>query len=170
MGDIADIVNVASSVVKILASNETESMGKLATALPRGIDPLSTGGEWQRVERPLAVGMIWECSHPSVCDDDLITIGVVWTFGGSVNGKGRYIKDAEAYSKIGHIGPTYNYDIFVKFAESGTPIGPEPVAMLTGTFNVRVSRTVYGIDLGVVSSRIYGFQILGDGSGHLHPL
>jgi hypothetical protein len=166
MGDIADIVNAASSVVKILDSNETESMGKLATALPRGVDPLSTGGNWQRTERPLALTLTWKAAHPTFRDDEVITIGVVWTFGGSVKGKGRYIKDAEAFAKVGYIPLTYHVDIFVKFAESGTPIGTEPVAMLTGTFNVRQSRTITGIQ----GSWVYGFKILGDGSGSMRAI
>jgi len=166
MGDIADIVNVASQVVKILDSNETESMGTLATALPRGVDPLSTGGNWQRTETPLAVPLTWKAAHPTFRDDDVITIGVVWTFGGSVNGKGRYIKDAEGYVTVKHISSTFYVDVLLKFAESGTPIGTEPVAMLTGTFHVRRSRIITGVQ----GSWVYGFKILGDGSGSMRQI
>ena len=50
---------------------------------------------------------------------------------------------------VQHTSPTYHYDVSVKFAESGTPIGPEPVAMLTGTLNVRTSRTITGVESGL---------------------
>ncbi len=166
MGDIADIVNTASSVVKILDSNVTASMGSLASALPRGVDPLSTGGNWQRVEKPLLVTLTWAALHPTFSSDSVLNLGVVWTFGGSVNGTGRYIKDAEAYVTVGYVASTYYFDVSVKFAESGTPIGPEPIAMLTGTFNVRRSRIITGIQ----DSLMLGFKILGDGSGVLTEL
>lgn len=100
MGDLGDIVNLATGVMKILDSNETESMGKLATALPRGVDPLATDGNWQRLDRPMSFSLVWKAEHPTFSDDDQITIGLIWTFGGSVGGKGRYIKDAEAYVTV----------------------------------------------------------------------
>jgi hypothetical protein len=166
MGDIVDIVNVASSVVKLLDSNETQSMGNLASALPKGLDPLATDGNWQRVTQPLGLTLTWAALHPTFASDSVLTLGVVWTFGGSVKGKGRYIKDAEAYVKVGSVTSTYSFDVSVKFAESGTPIGPEPIAMLTGTFNVRRSRIITGIQ----DSTMWGFKILGDGSGELKAL
>jgi hypothetical protein len=166
MGDLGDIVNLATGVMKILDSNETESMGKLATALPRGVDPLATDGSWQRLAPPMSFSLVWKAEHPTFRDDDQITIGLIWTFGGSVGGKGRYIKDAEAYVTVQHTSPTYHYDVSVKFAESGTPIGPEPVAMLTGTLNVRTSRTITGVE----STQVFGFTILGDGSGNVKQL
>jgi hypothetical protein len=166
MGDLGDIVNLATGVMKILDSNETESMGKLATALPRGVDPLATDGNWQRLATPMSFSLVWRAEHPTFRDDDQITIGLIWTFGGSVGGKGRYIKDAEAYVTVQHTSPTYHYDVSVKFAESGTPIGPEPIAMLTGTLNVRTSRTLTGVE----STQVFGFTILGDGSGNVKQL
>lgn len=68
--------------------------------------------------------------------------------------------------KVGSVTATYSFDVTAKFAESGTPIGSEPVAMLTGTFNVVRSRTIFG----VVDSSVYGFKILGDGSGEMVEL
>lgn len=166
MGDIVDIVNVASSVVKLLDSNETQSMGNLASALPKGLDPLATDGNWQRVTQPLGLTLTWAALHPTFASNSVLTVGVVWTFGGSVKGKGRYIKDAEAYVKVSSVTSTYSFDVSVKFAESGTPIGPEPIAMLTGTFNVRRSRIITGIQ----DSTMWGFKVLGDGSGELKAL
>ncbi len=86
----------------------------------------------------------WPALHPTFASDTVISLGVIWTFGGSVDGKGRFIKDAEAYVKVGSVTATYSFDVTAKFAESGTPIGSEPVAMLTGTFNVVRSRTIFG--------------------------
>lgn len=166
MSELTDIVNLASSAVTLLKSNETQSMGSLATALPRGVDPLKTGGNWQRKSTPLVMTITWPALHPTFASDTVISLGVIWTFGGSVDGKGRFIKDAEAYVKVGSVTATYNFDVTAKFAESGTPIGSEPIAMLTGTFNVVRSRTVFG----VVDSSMYGFKILGDGSGEMVEL
>ncbi|GAB6859888.1 hypothetical protein [Microbacterium xylanilyticum] len=166
MSDLTDIVNLASSAVTLLKSNETQSMGSLATALPRGVDPLKTGGNWRRVTNPLVMTITWPALHPTFASDTVISLGVIWTFGGSVDGKGRFIKDAEAYVKVGSVTATYSFDVTAKFAESGTPIGSEPVAMLTGTFNVVRSRTIFG----VVDSSVYGFKILGDGSGEMVEL
>ena len=166
MGDLGDIVNLATGVMKILDSNVTESMGKLATALPRGVDPLATDGNWQRLATPMSFTLVWKALHPTFSDDDQITIGLIWTFGGSVGGRGRYIKDAEAYVTVQHTSPTYHYDVSVKFAESGTPIGPEPIAMLTGTLNVRTSRVITGVQ----ATQVFGFTILGDGSGNVKQL
>jgi hypothetical protein len=141
-------------------------MGQLATALPRGVDPMATDGSWARVETPLEFPMVWKARYPTFRDDDEIRIGVIWTYGGSVGGKGRFIKDAEAYVVVKHISLTYHVDVTVKFAETGTPIGPEPVAMITGTLNIRRSRSITGIE----GSWMYGVKILGDGSGSIVAL
>lgn len=166
MGDLSDIVNAATAVFKILDSNETEAMGKLASALPRGIDPMATDGNWTRLSNPMLTTVTWKARFPTFRDDDVIRLGVIWTYGGSVGGKGKFIKDAEAFVTVEHISSTFNVDVSVRFAETGTPIGPEPVAMLTGTFNVRRSRTL----LGVLPSQFFGFKILGDGSGAVSQL
>jgi hypothetical protein len=166
MSDLTDIANLASSAVTLLKDNVTQSMGRLATALPRGVDPLATGGGWQRVPRPMVMTVRWPALHPTFADDSVLDLGVLWTYGGSVEGRGRFIKDAEAYVKVESVGSTYDFDVTAKFADSGTPIGTEPVAMLTGTFNVVRSRVVFG----TVDSCVFGFKILGDGSGQIVEL
>jgi hypothetical protein len=166
MGDLGDIVNLASQVVKVLDSNEVQSMGNLATALPRGVDPLSTDGNWKRLDSPMLMTITWPAEYPTFSDDDVLNLGVIWTYGGSVHGEGRFIKDAEAFVTVGHISSTYTYNVAAKFADSGTPIGPGPTAMLTGTFNVRVSRWITGAE----PSLMIGFTILGDGSGSMKRL
>lgn len=166
MSDLTDIVNLASSAVTLLRSNVTQSMGTLATALPRGTDPMQTDGTWKRAPRPIFMRLTWAAEHPTFADDTVIDLGLIWTYGGSVGGHGRFVKDAEAYVKVTSITPTYDFDVTAKFAETGTPIGTEPVAMITGTFNVVRSRVV----LGVVDSCVFGFKLLGDGSGEITEL
>lgn len=167
MSDLTDIVNLATQAVKILDSNETQNMGQLASALPRGIDPMTaTGGNWQRVARPATMTLTWKAKYSWARDDDVLTLGVVWTFGGSIDGKGQFIKDAEAFVNVGHITSTFYYDVTVRFAETGTPVGPEPIAMLTGTVNVRSSRIITGLQ----SQSNYGIKILGNGAGEITTL
>ncbi len=66
----------------------------------------------------------------------------------------------------GHISLTVRYDVFVKFAESGTPIGDEPIGMLTGSFNVRVGSSVFGETF----SQFYGIRVFGNGAGDIKQI
>jgi hypothetical protein len=88
---------------------------------------------------------------------------VRWNYNGQVAGKGRYIKDLEAFVILGHTSLTVRYDVLVKFSDNGTPIGPEPVAMLTGSLNVRVGSSVYGSTF----SQFFGVRVFGNGAGDI---
>jgi hypothetical protein len=165
MTDLKDIVNVVSGVSEILRSNETESMPALASALPRGIDPLATDPTWSNEPQVMKLRLTYppNVEIPGVTEDDVLTLGVRWNYNGQVGGGGRFIKDLEAFVIVGHISLTVRYDVFVKFADSGTPIGAEPTAMLTGSFNVRVGSSV----LGETFSEFYGIRVFGNGAGDI---
>ncbi|AKU16613.1 hypothetical protein [Luteipulveratus mongoliensis] len=166
MGDIGEIVNTTTQIFKILDNNVTTSMGKLATALPKDVDALATDGNWVRRDHAMILPLVWPAKYPELNDDDVVNLGLIWTYGGSVNGEGRYIKDAEAFATVGHISLGYTIDVSVRFADTGTPVGDEPIAMITGTFNVRQRRTL----IGELPSCVIGFTLMGDGRGTMKEL
>lgn len=168
MADLKDIVNTVTGVSEILRANETESMPALASALPRGIDPLATDPTWSNEPRVIKLRLTYPPNIPidGVTEDDILTLGVRWNYNGQVGGQGRYIKDLEAFVIAGHISLTVRYDVFVKFAESGTPIGDVPIAMLTGSFNVRVGSSIYGETF----SEFYGIRVFGNGAGDIKQI
>jgi hypothetical protein len=168
MSDLNDIVNAVSGVSAILRSNETETMPALASALPRGIDPIATDPTWSSEPQLVKLRLTYppRLAIPLITADDELTLGVRWNYNGQVGGKGRYVKDVEAFVITGHISLTVRYDVFVKFAESGTPIGSEPIAMLTGSFNVRVGSSVYGETF----SQYYGIRVFGNGAGDIKEI
>lgn len=168
MTDLKDIVNVVTGVSEIMRSNETESMPALANALPRGIDPITTDPTWSTEPAVMTLGLTYppNIEIPFVTEDDHLTLGVRWNYNGQVGGSGRYIKDLEAFVIAGHISLTVRYDVYVKFAESGTPVGTEPIAMLTGSINVRVGSSV----LGETYSQFFGIRVFGDGAGDIKQI
>jgi hypothetical protein len=166
--DLKDIQNAVTGVIEILKSNETESMPALASALPRGIDPIATDPTWSSEPQVMKLRLTYPPATeiPGINEDDVITLGVRWNYNGQVGGRGRFIKDLEAFVITGHISLTVRFDVFVKFAESGTPVGDEPIAMLTGSFNVRVGSSVFGETF----SEFYGIRVFGDGAGDIKEI
>jgi hypothetical protein len=171
--DLKDIVNTAITVVDLLKSNVVQAMPALASALPRGIDAMTTDPTWSSDPRTITAVLTYPCAHPLpeplTIADNVLKIGVRWNYLGQVGGKGRYIKDAEAFVIVENINPTLTFDVAVKFAETGTPISAsapdEPVAMLSGSFTVRVSSL-----LGVLFTQFYGVRLFGNGAGRIEPL
>ena len=165
MTDLKDIVNATTGVIEILKSNETESMPNLASALPRGIDPLSTDATWSNTPQVMKLKLVYppRVRIPVITEDDELTLGVRWNYNGQVGGHGRFIKDLEAFVILGHTSVTVRYDVLVKFSDTGTPIGPEPIAMLTGSLNVRVGSSVYGSTF----SQFFGVRVFGNGAGDI---
>lgn len=163
-----DIVNAVTGVINLVKSNETESMPTLASALPRGIDPLTTDPTWSDTQAIIKLKLTYppNIRIPGLTEDDELTLGVRWTYNGQVAGRGRYIKDLEAFVILGHTSLTVRYDVLVKFSETGTPIGAEPTAMLTGSINVRVGSAVFGSTF----SELYGVRVFGNGSGNIMPI
>jgi hypothetical protein len=162
--NLKDIVNTVTEVMTLIKSNETENIPRLATALPRDVDPLTGTAGWSANPQTMVASIVYPCAHPNpLCEDNRLRIGFRWTYDGSVDGAGQYIKDAEAFAIIDYINPTISIDAIVKFAESGTPIGDGPIAMITATVNVRVSQIIRGL----LFTQFYGVRLLGDGSGDI---
>ena len=172
--DLKDIVNTTITVIDLLKANVVQAMPALATALPRGVDPLATDPTWssepQMVLLALTFPHAYPLPEPFRLADDGLKIGVRWNYSGQVGGKGRYIKDLEAFVLVDHISATMTYDIAVKFAETGTPINapsPDgPIAMLTGSFTLRVSQ----FSSGVLFSNYFGIRVFGNGSGDIKQI
>jgi hypothetical protein len=165
--NLTDIVNAVTKVFELCSSNETTEMPEHAHAVPRNVDPLTGTAGWSDTQARMVGTLRYPPAHKlpliPAAPDDVIKLGMNWTYGGSVNGHGRYIKDAEGFVIVENVNATVLFDVSVKFAESGTPVGPEPVALLTATINVRVSQRI----VGLLFTQFFGCRLFGNGSGDI---
>jgi hypothetical protein len=167
--DLKDIVNAVSQVFAICKSNVATTMGKDAHAVPRGVDILTQTSGWVADPRQLLVVDTLPAvfrgtnTHIPGLSNTKLEFGVQWTYGGQVGGHGRYIKDARAFVIVDSVTILYTVDVEAKFSETGTPIGSEPVAMLTATINAKFTHALLGTEF----SQLIGVRIFGDGSGDM---
>lgn len=168
MGDLGDIVNAVSQVVKICDTNVAQAMGQHAHALPRGIDPMGgevSGGTSQSAI--VAVNLIWRADYPSIASDTNLTIGISWLPNLQVSGRGQFLKDAYAYCTVTSVTGTWQVDVTAKFDDTGTPIGDRtnPTALLRCLITINRKHMYIQED-----THNYEFSIMGNGQGSYQSL
>jgi len=167
--NLTDIVNATTQVFALCKSNVAATMPQDAHAVPRGVDVMTGTSGWSADQTRLILRGNWPAvfrgsdTHIPGLQDTNLGFGVQWTFNGQVDGKGRFIKDARAFVIIDSVTIVYNVDVEVKFSETGTPIGEQPIAMLTATMNAKFTHALLGTEF----SQLLGLRIFGDGSGDL---
>jgi len=168
MGDLGDIVNAVSQVVKICDTNVAQAMGVHAHAMPRGIDPLGgqvSGGSSQSAI--CACNIRWPALYPSIASDTNLTIGISWLPNLQVDGKGQFLKDAYAYCSVASVTGTWQIDVTAKFDDTGTPIGDRsnPTALLRCLITINRKHMYIQED-----TSNYEFSIMGSGQGSYQQL
>jgi hypothetical protein len=164
----AEVVNIADKVFTLVRSSEVETMPQLASALPPGVDPnvASRWSGWSITPQTLENTVIYE-PKSSLFSDTKFHLGVRFNFGGRADGQPwTYVKDVEAFVVVDSVTILNELDIAVKFASTGTPIDSTKSVMLTGSFNVRLSHKVWGVE----SSKFFAVRVFGHGGVDILPL
>jgi hypothetical protein len=160
--DFKDVWNAVTDVATLMESNTSYAMGQRAFCVPKGLQPMDLLWSEQ------AEHHIWDrasqtstCAQYLWCDDTQIRLGVVWSFGGTYQGGGRYLHDAYMYAVADSTLLGTSYDVTGSFSPTPVTVG-NGVAQLQGTIFVagKFAR-MHNRDWR------WDFTIQGDGAGWL---
>jgi cephalosporin-C deacetylase-like acetyl esterase len=161
--DFKDVWNAVTDVATLLESNTTYAMGTRAFVVPKGLQPLDL--EWSsQQEHRIGDRRLWSswCSRNLWCDATDIRIGVIWSFGGRYQGKGRYLHDAYMWAVADSTAVGVSVSGSGQFSDTPVTVG-NAVAVLQGSIHVVRRRA------GSSSDFFWDFTIQGDGAGEIRP-
>ena len=142
------IVNGGSTVMELLGRVESTNGIDYANAVPDGVDPMQLFG-WASAPHWLSVTWrsssdwwaIWQADYD-------FTVGISFYYGGSLDGRGRYLDYASPYLDVRVIPPGFSIDVRCTVTAAPHDGGSEhdPVAVLPlkleVTFNGAFKRAV----------------------------
>jgi hypothetical protein len=164
-----EVVNLIDKVIPLVKSNEVETMPQFASALPPGVDPnvASHWTGWSTTPQVLQLTVDYPPGSSTLYSDTKFHLGVRFSYGGRAdNQPWTFIKDLEAFVIVDSVTAFNQLDVAVKFASTGTPIDTQKTVMLTGSFNCRMSHSVFGTEF----SQFFGVQVFGNGAAEIRGL
>jgi len=154
--DFKDVWSAVHDVGDWVASEATTKLVDNAFMIPKGVSSPNELSGWEGEPHHIWQSYEWE-GHTS---DTRIHYGIVWYYGASVEGRGRYIGNADIYFAVDEIGFLEKFRVDASFNNPMT-IG-NGVAQMSGGLSIGYYE--YG---SLSKSLQYQFIIRGDGAGNL---
>jgi hypothetical protein len=162
----ADVWNAVKDVATLAKNNEHTAMPARAFVAPAGHQPIDLNWD-KECEQPLELPPYRYDTYASAHSDGhfsptVIRVGVRWKFGGSFQGYGLFLHDAEMYVVVDSTCVGACVDATGSF--SATPVMVNGVAHLEGTIDVQVKELGGAMH---VQDLHFNLLVCGDGAGHL---
>lgn len=160
--NFADVWTAVTDVARTLSTEASTNLVDNGFVIPRGVSSPNELSDWvgspHQIEESLR--------FPSWASDNVgttetrIRFGAIWYFGGRLEGRGRYIGNADIYAIVGGLGLGHRFNISASFDNPLTV--DNNVAQLSGSLTIeryywRMLEDTYR----------FQFQIRGNGGGQI---
>ncbi|MGZ4723569.1 MAG: hypothetical protein ACXV8L_05070 [Ilumatobacteraceae bacterium] len=133
--DFKDVWSAVGDVAHELTGEGTVQLASNGFALPRGVSSPDQLTGWSDAYAHVREGMVWKSQwFILLTTPTRIRLGATWYYGGGVEGKGRYIANANVYFIIDSIGWWEKFKVESHFDQP--LIVGNGVAQLSGSINV----------------------------------
>lgn len=160
--DLGDVWTAITDVAETLSSEASFNLANNGFVLPRAASSADQLAGWHGDPHQIEQALRWgsTCSDWGICSPTRVRLGMLWYFGGRLDGRGRYIGNADVYAIVESLGLGQRLDVEASFDNPMTV--DNYVAQLSGQITVEH----YYMRMLEATYRLQ-FQIRGDGAGRI---
>jgi hypothetical protein len=157
-----EVWTAVTDVAHTLSTEASMNLVDNGFVIPRGINAPSELTDWVGEPSQMEVHLTW----PSWASENLGTsltglrFGAVWYFGGRVEGRGRYIGNADVFCVVTGLGLGHRFEISASF-DNPITVGNN-VAQLSGS--ITIERYYWRM---LEDTTRYQIELKGDGAGRM---
>lgn len=152
--------NIVKDVAPLMQNSQTVDMGGRAFALPAGKQPQDLNWEGQ-ADQTLQYTLNWGSTAQEwgLSSGTSLRVGATWSYGGQLDGSGRFLHDAYLWAILDHSGLGQDFDVTGQFFDA---VLEGRTGVLSGL--ITVNQTYVGMHWETIK---FDVKIRGDGGGSI---